>query len=350
MERKGYSSIQGLQPVSTETTTTTALGAGYGQLSRPPIQLERPEHSRADAGLQQSADDYADTATGEMPKQLPPVTGELVLGIDAAWTAHHPSGVALVQQLNGTWRCLAVAPSYAGFLALAAGGSLDWSQKPQAGEASMDALLAAAARLGGRPVDLIAVDMPLATEPISARRAADREVSRLFGSRGCAVHSPTKERPGRLASDLRNALAARGYRLQTADDPAGPGGLIEVYPHVALLALMTLKFRLPYKVSRSSQYWRDERPPISTRIQRLLKAYAEISDALSKEIAAIPLTLPAAEQVRSLAALKPLEDSLDALICAWVGIEHLHGRTLGLGDSTAAIWCPAAAFKSAGRS
>ena len=109
-----------------------------------------------------------------------------------------------------------------GELALAAGYSIVWSQKAQGGEASMDTLLAAAAGLGGRPVDLIAVDMPLATEPISARRAADREVSRLFGGRGCAVHSPTKERPGRLADDLRSALAARGYRLQTADDPAEP--------------------------------------------------------------------------------------------------------------------------------
>lgn len=282
-----------------------------------------------------------------MPKELPPVAGELVLGIDAAWTTHHPSGVALVQKLGQAWRCLAVAPSYAAFLALAEGGRIHWSEQAQGGEASMEALLAAAARLGGRPVDLIAVDMPLATEPIRARRAADTEVSRLFGRRGCAVHSPTKERPGRLADDLRSALAERGYRLQTADDPAGAAGLLEVYPHVALLALLELDFRLPYKVSRSSQYWRKERPTIPTRIERLLEAFAEISAALGQQIGAIPLALPAAGQVRSLAALKPLEDSLDALICAWVGIEHLHGRTLGLGDSTAAIWCPAAAFLSA---
>ena len=273
-----------------------------------------------------------------------PAAGALVLGIDAAWTRHHPSGMALVQKLDQGWRCLAVAPSDAGFLALAEGGRIDWSQKAEAGEASMEALLAAAARLGGRPVDLIAVDMPLSSEPIRARRVADREVSRLFGSRGCAVHSPTKERPGRLADDLRSTLAERGYRLQTADDPAATAGLLEVYPHVALLALLQRDFRLPYKVSRSSQYWREERPTIRTRIERLLQAFGAIHRALDQKIAGITLPLPAAEQVPSLAALKPLEDSLDALICAWVGIEHLHGRTLGLGDSTAAIWCPEGAF------
>ena len=40
-------------------------------------------------------------------------------------------------------------------------------------------------------------------------------------------------------------------------------------------------------------------------------------------------------------SLKPVEDMLDALICAWIGIEHLEGRTAGLGDATAAIWVPA---------
>ena len=39
--------------------------------------------------------------------QLP---SALVLGIDAAWTAHNPSGVALVQQAEQGWRCLALAP------------------------------------------------------------------------------------------------------------------------------------------------------------------------------------------------------------------------------------------------
>ena len=42
----------------------------------------------------------------------------------------------------------------------------------------------------------------------------------------------------------------------------------------------------------------------------------------------------------TLASLKPVEDRLDGLICAWVGIEHLAGRTVGLGDDTAAIWVP----------
>ena len=52
------------------------------------------------------------------------------------------------------------------------------------------------------------------------------------------------------------------------------------------------------------------------------------------------LELPEPVAVKSLAALKRYEDALDALVCAWVGVEYLGGRTLPLGDGDAAIWCP----------
>ena len=45
----------------------------------------------------------------------------LALGVDAAWTATEPSGVALVAEREGGWRLLAVESSYARFRALAAG-------------------------------------------------------------------------------------------------------------------------------------------------------------------------------------------------------------------------------------
>jgi len=34
------------------------------------------------------------------------------------------------------------------------------------------------------------------------------------------------------------------------------------------------------------------------------------------------------------------------LTCARIGIEHLEGRTVGLGDQTAAIWIPKALINS----
>jgi predicted RNase H-like nuclease len=41
--------------------------------------------------------------------------------------------------------------------------------------------------------------------------------------------------------------------------------------------------------------------------------------------------------------LKRYEDSLDSLVCAWVGMTYLKGETVAYGDHTAAIWMPCAA-------
>jgi predicted RNase H-like nuclease len=292
----------------------------------------------------QIAAGLGDAGTAVVIARSTPLAGGLVLGVDAAWTAHQPSGVALVQHQGERWRCLGLAPSYAGFMALAEGRAVDWSARAEGSQPNMAALLQAAEQLSGSRVDLIAFDMPLSTEPIGHRRQADRDVSRVFGSRGCAVHSPTVQRPGAIADGIRQQLEPLGYRLQVAGDRPAPGGLIEVYPHVALLALLERPYRVPYKVSRSLQYWRAEHLPVTERILRLLAEFRRIRDGLAQHIEAINLPLPHPTDVQALAALKPLEDGLDALICSWVAIEHLQGRTQGLGDATAAIWCPMAAF------
>ncbi|MDA0258842.1 MAG: DUF429 domain-containing protein, partial [Cyanobacteria bacterium] len=75
----------------------------------------------------------------------------VVLGIDAAWTAHNPSGVALLQRAAEGWQCLALAPSYDAFLALAAGQPWDGSQKAQGSEPNPAALLEACPQLAGQP-------------------------------------------------------------------------------------------------------------------------------------------------------------------------------------------------------
>ena len=151
---------------------------------------------------------------------------------------------------------------------------------------------------------------------------------------------PSAERPGAIADQLRADFAALGYPLHTnSSDPAAPA-LIECYPHVALLALLKRNYRVPYKVSRSGKYWKAEKLTCSERIERLLDQFRAIKAGLEAHINNIPDFIPAASGTTTLASLKPVEDMLDGLICAWVGIEHLEGRTIGLGDHTAAIWVP----------
>ena len=267
-------------------------------------------------------------------------TADVVLGIDAAWTTHQPSGVALVQRKGSHWQCKALAPSYDSFLAFASGQPQDPATKARGSEPDPGALLQASQQLTGQPVSCVSVDMPLATTPITGRRAADNIVSSRFGKRGCAVHSPSAERPGAIADRLRGNLASLGCSLHTTSCNRGLPALIEVYPHVALLALLGRDYRVPYKVSRSLQYWKSEQLSPAERITRLLQEFQAIRAGLEPHIAAIPTIIPEVSEVKTLASLKPIEDMLDALVCAWMGIQHLEGRSSGLGDSGAAIWVP----------
>ena len=229
--------------------------------------------------------------------QTDPNNGPCVLGIDAAWTAHQLSGIALLQ---------------------------------------------ACQQLADAAVSCVSVDMPLATTRIISRRAADTAISSRFGTKGCAVHSPSAERPGAIADQLRADFAALGYPLQTNGNKQAAPALIECYPHVALLALLKRDYRVPYKVSRSGKYWKAEKLTRRERIERLLEQFQAIKAGLDEHIRGIPDFIPEPSEVRTLASLKPVEDMLDGLICAWIGIEHLEGRTVGLGDDTAAIWIPQA--------
>ncbi len=269
-----------------------------------------------------------------------PINGPCILGIDAAWTAHQPSGIALVQRTNAGWSCLALAPSYETFIAQASGQVWDAQQKASGSRPDPQVLLRTSKQLAEEEVSCVAVDMPLATTPITSRRRADTAISSRFGPRGCAVHSPSAERPGAIADQLRADFAALGYPLHTSGSEQATPALIEVYPHVALLALLNRNYRVPYKVSRSGQYWKAEQLSRTERIERLLDQFREIKTGLDAHIRGIPEFIPEPSEVTTLASLKPVEDMLDGLICAWVGIEYLEGRTVGLGDHTAAIWIP----------
>jgi predicted RNase H-like nuclease len=258
----------------------------------------------------------------------------IVLGIDAAWTATQPSGVAVLRARRGGWQCVALAPSYASFLALAAGTRVDWRVRPQPALARCDELLAATVRLaGGRP-DVIAIDMPLATAPITARRAADNAIASAYGRRGLGAHSPSETRPGQIADAMRAGFAAHGYTLATTATRAGTRGMmIEVFPHAAAIALLGADYRVPYKLARVTQYWPSLAP--AERRRAVLAQWRKLRRALAAEVDGVALRVPT---TGPLAALKRFEDALDAALCAWIGAEYLAKRLRPYGDPTAAVW------------
>jgi predicted RNase H-like nuclease len=251
-----------------------------------------------------------------------------VLGIDAAWTEKEPSGVALLEGSPEGWRCVAVAPSYDSFLSLAEGTPVDWTSKARGTVPNVDRVLSGAERLlVNQKVSAVTVDMPLSTEPITGRREADAAISRAYGGRGAAVHSPSAERPGAISDGLSRGFAAAGFPLATSTTPVGtPNRLVEVYPHPALITLIAADYRLPYKVSRSRRYWPGSSP--AERKANLLTQFGGIASALNGEIRDIPIELPGPDSMVSTSGLKRYEDSLDALVCAWVGAKYLEGEAV----------------------
>lgn len=204
----------------------------------------------------------------------------MILAIDAAWTNTEPSGVALMERTGADWRCLAVAPSYDSFLRIAEGQSVDWSDRRFLGtEADVGRLLLAAQALsGGKQVDIVTLDMPVATVPITSRRAADDAISKAYGARWCAALTPNSERPGPIGERLSAAFRCAGYPLATSDQRSGETPrLVEVYPHPALLSFLGRDRRVPYKVSKAKRYWPDESR--TGRIEKLLSEFAAIRDA-----------------------------------------------------------------------
>ncbi len=265
---------------------------------------------------------------------------QAILGVDAAWTPTQPSGVALIRGQGRRWEVMGVAPSYRSFIELAAGRPIDWLARGFSGEAPpVASILETARALAGCDLAVVALDMPVATCAFTTRRAADNAVSSRFGGRGCSAHSPTAARPGELGARLMQDLVDHGFPLATSavERPAAPC-TIEVYPHPALLTLMGESYRVPYKVSRSSQYWRGQ--AIAERIGHLLAEFGGIEKALEDQFGDLRFAIPGPGEVPTLAGLKRYEDALDALVCAWVGVRFLQGSAEPFGDHTAAVWVP----------
>lgn len=240
-----------------------------------------------------------------------------------------------------TAQCLAATSSYQAFVELSNGDRRDWAEREPLTTPTVAELLDAAGRIGGTRVDVIAVDMPVATTPISGRRAADSAISKEFGGRWCSAHSPSATRPGLVGAKFSRECAELGYPVATADTPVGTlPRLVEVYPHPALLTLLKRERRIPYKVAKGRSYWPNDPP--STRRVYLFAEQRLIELKLAEQLGPLPISGTRHSVPPPTAILKRFEDSLDAIISAWVGSLYAAGQAVPFGDGTAAVWCPLA--------
>lgn len=259
----------------------------------------------------------------------------VVLGIDAAWTDKNPSGIAVATEGPKGWVLNGAFPSVEHFIAEA--HKRPAPEKPSGGVGQAHDMLEATRALAGRLPDLVAIDMPMALEPITTRRASDDALSRAYGAKWCAAHSPNAQRPGPISDRLREGFGEAGYPL-CVREIATPG-LIEVYPHPALVELCDEPKRLPYKVGKLRSYWPKSKP----EHRRLLLSgeWSSIGTVLEPYLQGAGAFCSTSEL--TLKQLKSQEDMIDAIICCICGIRALEGGAKPLaGDDLSAIWVPMA--------
>ncbi|WP_311273385.1 MULTISPECIES: DUF429 domain-containing protein [unclassified Rhizobium] len=256
-----------------------------------------------------------------------------VLGLDAAWTLTHPTGVALVVNGGEGWELADVAGSYSEFLAAAGDPPI---LRHQGSVPDPAALISAASSKSGCTVDLVAVDMPLSMTPIIGRRVSDNIISSIYGARGAGTHTPSVLRPGKVSDELLTGFDKIGYPLAVSEI-SGPS-IVEVYPHPALIELANAARRLPYKHSKIGKYWPNEIP--DDRRQLLFDVWQQIIELLDARIRGVKAALVSPSSEARGYEMKAFEDKLDAVVCAWVGACVLDGTAVAHGDAESAIWVP----------
>lgn len=218
----------------------------------------------------------------------------ILAGIDLAWTPHHESGICLVSLVCGKPSLMSLDARVVSPAALAA--ELDSSG----------------------PAVVAAIDAPLV---VTAARTAERELGHIFGRYRAPAHSASLrllESTGRMAGPyLGRLLEAAGFSLDPwALLPASAGRhALEVYPHAAHVRLFGLDERIPYKRKRGR-----DMAFVRGQLQRY---QALLLDILRRDLPGLTDDSrvgarldPAATCARG-AALKRLEDELDALTCAY---------------------------------
>ena len=245
----------------------------------------------------------------------------LIAGIDLAWGEKNGDGLCLVDYQPAAGRRMAHARVLA--------------HAHMFGDDALLNMLLGAACAGPA---FLAFDAPVVCVNDTGRRPVDAAVSDAFRAQhaGCyPVNTRLAPRPLRLAARLRDA---HGFCLE----PAAAGAIsarraVEVFPHPAIVRFFGLAKILEYK--RKSGRPRAHSDAEFARLQR------GVGELLTTHF---PWLAPAPGTSALLSApwTKPVEDQLDAVVCALIALWHIHHegrRSEVFGDiATGFVLVPAA--------
>ncbi len=222
------------------------------------------------------------------------------LGIDLAWSARNPSGVAALYLQDGR-ASLAEMPALAH---------------------SDDELLAFVARYVDCTPLVVAIDAPLCVPNGAGRRPGDALISKAFGRYGAGAYPAnrallSKYNGGILRGEVlvQHLAAMKVQHMPHLPLQGAVRCAFEVYPHAAMIGLFSLRRALRYK-----------RKPNLSRAEQAL-AWSQYAACLSTlTVAAPPLDLP--EALLAAAWSKAEEDRRDAVLCAYIALHcWWHGET-----------------------
>ena len=174
---------------------------------------------------------------------------------------------------------------------------------------------------------MISVDAPTLIPNATGMRLPDRLTHRHFGRYHAGCYPANRQRPfAQKTVEFGLSLEARGFSHAAVITPQQPSRYqIEVFPHPAIIHLFGLNRILKYKKGKLAQ----RRSELAKLRQYILNILPTLEPSLSvSSLPEIPTTG---------AALKVVEDQLDALICAYVAAHWWYWgteRNWVLGDTT----------------
>jgi len=169
---------------------------------------------------------------------------------------------------------------------------------------------------------LVAFDAPLVVPNLTGQRRCERLVTEHFGRFHAGCHPSNRSNPA-FADGGRAARLARALSLDP--DPASPTArrALEVYPHPAIVSLFGLDRILQYKArpGRDLAHLRAELLRLLDLLDGLAGAGVSLDAAAAPQWAAVRT---AVEGATTKAALKRVEDGVDAVVCAYVARYAVH--------------------------
>jgi predicted RNase H-like nuclease len=177
---------------------------------------------------------------------------------------------------------------------------------------SVDEILSWVQSEGGSGTAVAAVDAPLIIRNQTGIRPAERQLNGDFRRFHAGCHAANLGRPfARNVIAFSQRLEALGFRHGASITARQEGRFqIEVHPHAATVTLFGLDRIVKYKRGTREQKARELR-----RLRRLAISHLPAFDpALSLRLPSVPRT----------GSTKPVEDRIDAVLCAYIGASWWH--------------------------